>query len=245
VYEDSPNVLKMQLRQRNRLAMSGSGSITLPSPLKRGDGFDALAAKMVLLRNYHSAPAPPPSLLLQISYEQHSSMLMTLPDIDATVSPDAINHDPSNFSSSGRSSPLCAVPTLQPAPCARSSARAGGLAEGLGGRSRPSSALSSSGSGSRPPSLSRPLTPACDGVGSQSASVACAAEFDAAAAATAAALVMAAMGNDDVRASVSMVEPILHDSQQEQEQEQEQQQLCTTEAHEAVENGPTLHVPLP
>ncbi len=32
---------------RNRLAMSGSGSITLPSPLKRGDGFDALAAKLV------------------------------------------------------------------------------------------------------------------------------------------------------------------------------------------------------
>ena len=124
--------------------MSGSGSITLPSPLKRGDGFDALAAKMVLLRNYHSVPVPPPSPLLQISYEQHSSMLMTLPDTDATVSPDAINRDPSNSSSSGRSSPLCAVPTLQPAPCARSSARAGGLAEGLGGRSRPGSALSSS-----------------------------------------------------------------------------------------------------
>jgi hypothetical protein len=47
VYEDSPSVMKMQLRQRNRLAMSGSGSITLPSPLKRGDGFDALAAKLV------------------------------------------------------------------------------------------------------------------------------------------------------------------------------------------------------
>jgi hypothetical protein len=48
VYEDSPAVMKMQLRQRNRLAMSGSGSITLPSPLKRGDGFDALAAKLVI-----------------------------------------------------------------------------------------------------------------------------------------------------------------------------------------------------
>jgi hypothetical protein len=48
IYEDSPAVMKMQLRQRNRLAMSGSGSITLPSPLKRGDGFDALAAKLVI-----------------------------------------------------------------------------------------------------------------------------------------------------------------------------------------------------
>jgi hypothetical protein len=49
------------------------------------------------------------------------------------------------------------------------------------------------------------------------------------------------MGNDDVRASVSMVEPILHDTQHEQEQEQ----LCTTEELQAVENGPTLNVPLP
>ena len=47
VYEDSPSVVKMQLRQHNRLVMSGSGSITLPSPLKRGDGFEALAAKLV------------------------------------------------------------------------------------------------------------------------------------------------------------------------------------------------------
>jgi hypothetical protein len=39
----------MQLRQHNRLVMSGSGSITLPSPLKRGDGFEALASKLVCI----------------------------------------------------------------------------------------------------------------------------------------------------------------------------------------------------
>jgi hypothetical protein len=180
-----------------------------------------------------------------VSYEQHANMLMTLPDtpLSATVA-----HDPNNVSSSGRSSPL-AVPTLLPAPSARVSEK-----EGLNGRSRPSSAssLSSSGSGDagRPPAgpnrALRPLTPAYDAAGAllplspADPNAAASAETDAAAAAIAAAFVAALGGSDDVRASVSMVEPMVADIEQ-----QECSELCPTETLDTSQQWPTINVPQP
>jgi hypothetical protein len=184
-------------------------------------------------------------------------MLMTLPD---TPTLNSISCDPSTSSSDGRVSPLV-VPTLEPAPCARVSGRAGSLAEGLGGRSRPSSALSmssSSGSsvagGSRPPSgpsrTLRPVTPASSDTVALAPltpvdiNVATSSEADAASAALAAAFVMAAGGNDDVRASVSMVDPILADMQLPDMQQQQFAELCVIETLDTEERGPTLNVPL-
>jgi hypothetical protein len=172
-------------------------------------------------------------------------MLMTLPD---TPDSDSATHCPINFSSSGRSSPL-AVPTLLPAPSARVSER-----EGLGGRSRPSSAssLSSSGTGDagRPPlgtnRALRPVTPAYDAAGAllplgpADTNACTSAETDAAAATTAAAFIAAAGGSDDVRASVSMVEPILADIQQ-----QEHLEISPTETLDTSQQWPTINMPQP
>jgi hypothetical protein len=186
-----------------------------------------------------------PSPFEKVSYEQHANMLMTLPDTPVS---ETVTHDPNNFSSSGRSSPLV-VPTLLPAPCARVSEK-----EGLNGRSRPSSAssLSSSGTGDagRPPSglnrALRPVTPAYDAaeallpLSPADTNASTSAETDAAAAATAAAFVVALGGSDDVRASVSMVEPIVADIQQ-----QECLELCPTETLDTSQQWPTINVPQP
>jgi hypothetical protein len=241
--------MKMQLRQRNRLAMSGSGSITLPSPLKRGDGFDALAAKLVRILPLNRVVIF--SLWLQVSYEQHANMLMTLPDTPAS---DSATRDTID-SSSGRSSPPT-VPTLQPAPCARTSGVAKGQDEGqglgLGGRSRPNSpfaSLSSSagiGSLSRTPSVLapalRPVTPASDAATSpvslSPATSSAVSWSEADAAAMAAAFVAAAGGVEDVRASASMVQPVLAETQQ-----PESADLFTADKHDAPEPL-TLNVPL-
>jgi hypothetical protein len=176
-------------------------------------------------------------------------MLMTLPDTPAS---DSATLD--NNSSIGRSS-YPAVPTLQPAPSARASGTAKGQGEGqgqgLGGRSRPSSplpSLSSTGSGamSQTPSrlapALRPVTPSSDEAtslvpSSPATSIASFSEADTAA--LAAAFVAAAGGIDDVRASASMVQPILADVQQ-----QESADLFTADGRVVSEQGPTLNVPL-
>lgn len=89
----------------------------------------------------------------------------------------------------------------------------------------------------------RPVSPASEAAASPApfspATADAALLSDADAAATAAAFVAAAGGVDDVRASTSMVQPILADVQ-----EQESAMIFTAEEVDAVEQGPTLNVPL-